>query len=256
MIVVLDKSGSMGDVREATISAFNEFLEDQKKVPGEVLLTLVLFDTVVVTHHLNQPLEVASKLTHDNYRPSGMTALYDAVGATIDRVGAHLSQMPEGERPERVLVVIQTDGMENMSREYSARRVADMIEHQRSRYAWDFMFLGADQDAWLQAGKMGIKRGSTVSYDHTNVGTRSAMLVVNSTVRGYRTSVGGQSVAQSLVEQNANDIRDQKKAIKKAAADLASAAADFADAQKAPKKSPKKAPAQKAPTSDPARRRR
>lgn len=185
--VVLDKSSSMNAVRDATQGAFNEFLQDQQRAPGEAELWLTLFDTEV---QQRGPWRIADAPPlgsgSNTYEPAGMTALYDAVGRTIDKVGRSLAAKPESERPERVIFVIQTDGEENSSREYTADRVRGMVELQRSTYQWEFLFLGADQDAWEKGALMGVAAANTVAYDNNMVGTRSVLASASSAVTSYR----------------------------------------------------------------------
>jgi Mg-chelatase subunit ChlD len=133
--IVLDRSGSMASVREATISGFNEFVDGQKAVPGEARLTLILFDTKNAYEVVfDRALRDVPKLTAETYNPRGGTPLHDALGRAISEVGAKLSKMPEQERPGKVVVVTMTDGLENASQTYTAAQIAGMIKHQREAY--------------------------------------------------------------------------------------------------------------------------
>jgi hypothetical protein len=212
IVLVLDKSGSMGTVQDATISGFNEFVDEQKKVAGEVLFSLTLFDTDLEKRALNKALAEIPALNRETYVPGGMTALYDAVGHTIHDVGRHLDGLAEDDKPDRVLFVIQTDGQENSSREYTADRVRQMIREQRDRWAWEFMFLGADQDAWVAGGNLGIAAGQTLSYGNDAIGTRAAFASVSNVATSYRTT--GDSVDHSLKTTTGNDLRKRKPATK------------------------------------------
>ncbi|MBD3175682.1 MAG: hypothetical protein GF320_10915 [Armatimonadia bacterium] len=175
IICIIDKSGSMDAVRSDAIGGFNSFLAEQKGLPGEARLTLVLFDTQyrVVCDH--EPIGDVKPLTPATYVPGGMTALYDAVVRSIDSVGERLAGMPEEERPAHVIMVILTDGLENSSTDYpgakGARAVRERIEHQRSTYSWEFVFLAANQDAVLTGGEMGVaaNRASTFAADADGV---------------------------------------------------------------------------------------
>jgi len=163
IVCVIDKSGSMGAVTKDSISGFNEFLKQQKKLPGNAKFTLVLFDTnyKVVCDGVN--IEDAESLTEKTYQPSGLTALLDAVGKTIDSVGERLSS--SSDKPDKVIVAILTDGEENASTEYKLETIKSKIEHQQNNYAWEFIYLGANQDSFLEAGKLGIKRSNTFNYN-------------------------------------------------------------------------------------------
>ena len=156
MVFVLDRSGSMRGREADTIGGFNSMLEKQKGVEGEAAVTLVLFDDKIDRVYDAVNLKEIPLLTEKEYFVRGCTALLDAVGSTIDSVGKRLSDTPEAERPSKVLFVIITDGLENASREYSLERVRGMIEHQKSKYSWEFLFLGANIDTVETAGGMGI----------------------------------------------------------------------------------------------------
>lgn len=186
--VVLDKSTSMGSVREATIAAFNRLLADQKAAPGEALLTLAVFSSFgsYAVPIDARPLPEVPNLTRETYVPSGNTALIDAIGETIDRVGAKLAAMPEQDRPARVIVVVQTDGEENASQKYTARQVAEMVKHQREVYSWEFLFIGAEEASVLFAQSMNFAAQNVAQYTSTDAGTHEALNVVSASLRSYR----------------------------------------------------------------------
>ena len=174
IVCIIDRSGSMEPVRSDAIGGFNAFLEAQQKLPGDAHLTLVLFD-----HEYDRvldavPLAAVQPFTAETYMPRGTTALLDAVGRTIDDVGDRLANTPEVVRPGKVLVCILTDGMENASRDYTRDRVKGMIEHQQQKYGWEFMFLAANQDAFGEAGAMGIASQDAASYVSDGPGTYAA----------------------------------------------------------------------------------
>lgn len=202
VVLVLDKSSSMSLVQGATISGFNEFIETQRQLPGEVWFTLTLFDSYVRPVLTNVPLSEVPLLNRDTYLPLGMTALYDAVGTTIDRVGRELDALPEEEKPGRVLFVIQTDGEENCSREYTSDRVKRLIAQQRDQWQWEFMFLGAEQDAWQAGATMGITASNTLSYGNAN--TADAFATISTVTTNYRST--GTSVSDTLTETG-TDLR-------------------------------------------------
>lgn len=185
IIIVLDRSGSMASAQDQTISGFNEFIESQKNLPGEALVSLVLFSHEVSTAYTNKPVQNVPSLSRENYQPDGLTALYDAVGQTIDKVGRDLDALPEAEKPGKVVFVIQTDGFENSSRQYNISRVQDLIRQQRDEWQWQFLFLGADQDAWLTGALLGIARGATISYNNTDAA--QAFNYLSNTMATYRT---------------------------------------------------------------------
>ncbi len=148
IIMVLDESGSMGSCKSDTIGGVNEFLKNQKRIRGEVNVTLVKFSDYYHVINDAAPLDQIAYLDECNYTPSNTTALLDAVGKTINNTGKRLAGMPEENRPEKVIFVIITDGLENASKEFSRKEIFDMVSHQKQKYSWEFIFLGADIDAW------------------------------------------------------------------------------------------------------------
>jgi len=188
MAIVLDRSGSMSTLRDDAIGGFNTLLADQKKAPGEALLTLVQFDHEYQIVHDGKPLGEVPPLNAQTYVPRGQTAYLDALGRTIESVGAKLSGMPDADRPARVIVVVITDGLENASVEYTAARVQALIEQQRNQYSWEFAFIGADEKAIDQAQLLGINK--TSHYAKTSTGTQQAYAGASSSLRRYRSGKG------------------------------------------------------------------
>lgn len=186
IVFIIDKSGSMFDIAKDTIGGFNSFIESQKKEPGEATLTTVLFDTECETIHDGVNIKDARLLTREDYRPIGMTALYDAVGGAIDEVGRRLYETPEDQRPSKVIFVITTDGLDNASHEYTRSQVKDMITHQTEKYNWEFMFLGANINAEEAATEIGISASMTSAYNATSVGTTALYSTISNAVSGYR----------------------------------------------------------------------
>lgn len=180
--VILDRSGSMGDVpgmREATIAGFNEFLQGQKSAPGAAQITLVQFDDHYQVDYLAVDIKGAPQLSHATYVPRGGTALLDAIGQTIIQTGKTLADLPEASRPSKVLMVIDTDGKENASREFNKLQIADMIREQTEKYSWEFVFLAANQDAIMTAASMGIAAGSALNVQATNAGVGNKFAAAN-----------------------------------------------------------------------------
>ncbi len=176
----------MSTIKDKTIEGFNTFLDEQKKVPGETTISLVQFDTKVEKTYLGHKLADAPRLTDGDYAPYGWTALLDAVGGSINAIGARLHDMQDDERPERVLVVIITDGMENSSSEFVNKQIADMIAHQTSVYKWKFVFIGANQDSFATAQEMNIDASSTLNFCATPYGTGRAFAALGEYVSVYR----------------------------------------------------------------------
>jgi len=188
IICVIDKSGSMAPRTQDVIGGYNRFLEDQKKEKGGALLTLVLFDTDYKIIDSGIGITMAKGLTDHIYRAGGMTALLDAVGRTIDKVGDRLAATEEGKRPDKVIFLIITDGEENSSREYNLDQVKGRIKSQQETFKWEFVFLGADQDSFLSAGSMGINLSNVANFQNTARGVEMAYASMSHTVSGYRES--------------------------------------------------------------------
>ena len=187
--LVADRSGSMQVVRADAEGAINSFISDQKKLEGECSLLFVEFDAphdVIPTsgwYHIVHDGDLQKAPTYD-LQPRGMTALLDAVGQAIGRTGETLAAMDESDRPSRVVFVIQTDGQENSSREWTWDKIQEEIKRQTEEYNWQFVFLGMGSDAWDQGARMGVTNvvrsaGTGVAHQHTHS-------VMNAYVGDYR----------------------------------------------------------------------
>jgi hypothetical protein len=159
--LVVDRSGSMQAIRQDAQGGVNAFIRKQAGEPGEALLTLVQFDTEYELVHSGVPIQ---QVPEYHLEPRGCTALLDAVGRAINETGKRLSDMEEGQRPGLVTFVITTDGLENSSREFTKAQIKEMIEHQQETYDWHFTFLGANQDAFAEAGGLGIHADRAAQY--------------------------------------------------------------------------------------------
>lgn len=185
--IILDRSGSMASVRESTIAGFNEFIRSQRGVAGEVSVKLVQFDDQYEVV-FDKPLADVPELTQDLFAPRGMTALLDAQGKTIVTLGEELAALPESERPAKVIVMTLTDGLENASKQYTVDQIATLVKHQTEKYNWDFVFLGANQDAVRTAAAMSIPVGSAMTYTASAGAMRSLFSAVGDYVSSSRTS--------------------------------------------------------------------
>lgn len=181
---VLDKSGSMSSIRSATISGFNEFLGDQQREGGAARMTLTLFDTVFNTVASAVPVAEIAPLDVQSYDPNGCTSLYDAIGHTMcitnDYVAAH--------RPDQVLFVIMTDGQENSSVEFNQRAIFEMIRERQASAGYEFIYLGANQDAYAASESIGIDRGKAMNWEATPAMAAATMERVSHNVRAHRRS--------------------------------------------------------------------
>ena len=184
--VVLDRSGSMADTKSDTIGGFNQFLQDQKDVEGEATLTLAQFDDHYEVLSDMVPIVDAVDLTNETYTPRGYTALLDALGRTINDTEHKISQ--EREKPERVIFVVITDGEENSSREFTRDQIMEMINRHRDEDEWEFVFIGANQDAIQAGGSLGVRDGSTMNYVASPIGTQTMYRGLSQSLTNYRTS--------------------------------------------------------------------
>ena len=196
IIVVLDKSGSMGPKQLDAIGGFNRFLEDQQKESGEANLTLVTFDTTYNILCMGKPIKDVTPLNTDTYCPGGGTALNDALARGIIEIGKRLADMPEDTRPEKVICVVITDGEENSSREHTKEQVAEMVKHQTEKYDWAFIYLGANVDAFAEASQLGFAKNVVVDFAPSSAGVRSAYIGTSEAVSSYR-SGGKKNLADS-----------------------------------------------------------
>ncbi len=186
LVFILDKSGSMGGLEKDTIGGYNSMLEKQRNVDGECFTTTVLFDNHYNLLHDRIDIRAVKPISEADYYVGGSTALLDAIGKTIHKIGTAQKNTAEGYRAEKVMFVIITDGEENASREYSPARVKAMIERQKERYGWEFLFLGANIDAVETAGRFGISADRAVDYVPDAKGTRLNYRVMSETVTAFR----------------------------------------------------------------------
>ncbi len=163
--VVMDRSGSMAATRKDAEGGLNAFIDDQARRPGFATFTLVQFDTKYEFVHRAVPIQMVG---HCRLEPRGCTALLDAVGRAVSETGERLRMMLESDRPGLVVFVIVTDGEENSSREYTKDQVKNLIDRQHSEWKWEFIFLGANVDAFAEARSIGIPYLGTVAYDEKN----------------------------------------------------------------------------------------
>ena len=171
LVFILDRSGSMSGLEADTIGGFNAMIEKQKKQKGECYVSTVLFDGVSEVLHDRVRLSEIKPMTDKDYTVRGCTALIDALGGAIHHIGnIHKYARPE-DVPENTMFVITTDGMENSSRKYSSEKVKAMIERQKQKYGWEFLFIGANIDAVETAARYGIGADRAVNYNADKKGT-------------------------------------------------------------------------------------
>lgn len=209
LVCILDRSGSMWNIAKDAIGGFNSFLSEQKEVEGDANITMAIFDHDYEVIHDNVNLEEVEELTSEVYYPRGGTALYDAIGRTMQSVGARLNETPEDERPENVIVAILTDGEENQSTEYSAEKIKEMIKHQEDKYDWTFMYLAANQDAFDVGRTFGMSDYNSINFNANSGGAKGAFTNMTLASKAYRCASKGMDKAAvmysaGLVDANGN----------------------------------------------------
>lgn len=209
IVCVWDRSGSMGSVKQDAIGGFNGFLSEQKKAAKPSRLTYVQFDHQYERVYELTPILFVPLLTEDTYVPRGMTALLDAIGRTIDEVGAALDRLGETEKPARVLVVIYTDGYENASRKYSQARVREMITHQRQKYSWEFIFLAANIDAEAVGSSYGIQSQNCVQTLNSGIGNQAIGAHLANAAAQYANS--GSLRGMNLQQDYDQSVKEEEK---------------------------------------------
>lgn len=198
LVFILDRSGSMSGLESDTIGGYNAMLAKQQKEPGEAVITTVLFDDQVELLHDRINLRGVAPITDQEYYVRGTTALLDAIGKTINKIGNAQKRTAEAERAEHVVVVITTDGMENASREFNEAKVRRMIEHQKNKYGWEFIFLGANIDAIATAARYGIGKDRAANYNADSEGTALNYDVISEAMCCVRAS---QPIAENWKER-------------------------------------------------------
>ena len=189
LVFILDRSGSMAGLESDTIGGFNSLIEKQRKQDGECYVSTILFDHVSEVLHDRVKLSEVDKLTENDYMVRGATALIDAIGGAIHHIGnVHKYARPE-DVPEHTMFVIMTDGMENASRRYSSDKVKRMIEHEKEKYGWEFLFIGANIDSVETARHFGIGADRSVNYHADSQGTAVVFETVSETVCNMRANM-------------------------------------------------------------------
>ena len=186
LVFILDRSGSMAGLEKDTIGGFNSMLEKQRKEPGDAVVSTVLFDNQAEVIHDRVALADVPNLTDREYYVRGCTALLDAVGGAIHHIGNVHKYARREDVPEKTLFIITTDGMENASRRYTYDKVRRMIEHEKEKYGWEFLFLGANIDAAAEAKRFGIDESMAANYHCDEEGTALNYEVISEAITSVR----------------------------------------------------------------------
>ncbi|MBK5241461.1 hypothetical protein [Clostridium sp.] len=188
LVFILDRSGSMSGLESDTIGGYNALLKKQKEEPGEAIVTTVLFDDNYELLHDRINVKGIRPITEKEYFVCGCTALLDAIGKTINKIVNVQRNTNEEERTNKVMFVITTDGMENASNEYNYEKIKKMVEWQKKKYGWEFIFIGANIDAIATATKFGISSDRAANYNADGEGTRLNYEAVSNVVSELRAS--------------------------------------------------------------------
>jgi len=188
LVFILDRSGSMSGLESDTIGGYNALLKKQRQEPGDAIITTVLFDDNYELLHDRINVKGIRPITEKEYFVCGSTALLDAIGKTINKIGNVQRNTSEQERADKVMFVITTDGMENASKEFNYAKIKKMVEWQKEKYGWEFIFIGANIDAISTAAKFGISSDRAANYNADGEGTRLNYEAVSHVVSEVRAS--------------------------------------------------------------------
>ena len=185
--VILDRTGSMQDIREDVVGGFNAFLAEQQAAPDPATFTLVQFDSQDPYEVLQSvaPIRTVPPLTLERYVPRASTPLYDAMGRGILDLEARLAALPDAERPSKIIFVVVTDGQENASHEFDRARVTALIEAKKT-LGWDFVFLSADLEAFHDSQRMGVNAEAALMFSKSKRGNDRAWAAASSKIRERR----------------------------------------------------------------------
>ncbi|MCR5564932.1 MAG: VWA domain-containing protein [Gammaproteobacteria bacterium] len=206
LVFVLDMSGSMSGLTQDTIGGFNSLIEKQKKEEGEAIVTLAVFNNEVYSIFDRIPIKDVKKLTEKDYCPQGCTALLDAVGFTINHIDAKHLELKDEFLPEKVMMVITTDGMENSSEEYTYTSIRRMID-KKKELGWEFIFLGANIDVQTEARKFGINEANAAEYNCDKKGLKISYDVLSKAVCQVRATGSVDKKWRAKIDE---DVKERK----------------------------------------------
>jgi hypothetical protein len=207
LVFILDRSGSMSGLEADTIGGYNSMLNEQKEAEGEAFITTVLFDDRYELLHDRLNIKGVAPITKHEYFVRGSTALLDAVGRSIHKIINVQRNTLEAEKAEKVLFVITTDGQENASREYTYDKIKSMIERQKSKYGWEFIFLGANIDAIAEAERFGIGRDRAAQYHNDSTGVEVNYRTISRATMMFR---GRKSIPEDWKNDIDEDFKERK----------------------------------------------
>lgn len=204
--IVLDESGSMEPLQQDTIGGVNQFIKDQRALPGQCTLSLFKFNHEDRPVFTGRPIAEVPHLTIETYQPNGNTALLDALGRAITEAGGRLRAMSEADRPGKVIILVVTDGEENSSRTWTKEKIKEAVELQAHVYKWEFVFLGANVDAFAEAGALGMPRSHSMQ---THATRQSVLLSYGSASLNTKNFRSGASSSMAWTDEQR---KEQEKA--------------------------------------------
>ena len=211
IVFILDRSGSMSGLEADTIGGFNSMIEKLRKADGEALVSTVHFDNMSEVIHDRVDIRDIKSMTDRDYTARGCTALLDAIGGAIHHIGNVHKYARKEDVPEHTLFVITTDGMENASRRYDSEKIKKMIERQKEKYGWEFLFLGANIDAVETAKHFGIGADRAVNYHSDHKGTQLNYEVLSEAVSAVRCSVPLGTNWKKRIDEDYESRKDGRK---------------------------------------------
>lgn len=188
IINIIDRSGSMGSMKETALNGFNGFINEQRTIEGDALVSTILFNNQYQVLYNDIDIKECGLLTNENFITTSTTALYDAIGKTIDSEINKLGELSKEERPMKTLCVILTDGYENASHAYSSQKIKEMITEMKKDFNWEFIFLAANEDSALTAKTMGISASNSYAFTNTSAGLTDAFNGINYASKVYRSA--------------------------------------------------------------------
>lgn len=205
LVFILDRSGSMSGLESDTIGGFNAMIQKQKKEDGEAYVSTILFDNVSEVLHDRIKLKDVPKMTGRDYTVRGCTALIDAIGGAIHHIGNIHKYARLEDVPAHTMFIITTDGMENASVRYSSDEVKKMIERQKEKYGWEFLFIGANIDAVETAERFGISRNRAVNYNADSKGTQVLYETISAPISAMRADAAISDDWSQSIEEDYNN---------------------------------------------------
>lgn len=199
IVFIWDKSGSMQSVYEDALGGFNNFIQDQKEDNDDTRVTLVLFDDQIENKFDSNPIQDIHTFTKKDYLLGGNTALLDAIGFTMKKASKRFTELQDNERPENVIMVIQTDGMENASRTFTNKQIKEMIKHKEEVCNWKVIYLGANLNAFDSSNDIGLHVNSMMNYSNYN--TKDAFMATSMSIKDVKKGMQMEQMNMYLEKQ-------------------------------------------------------